>query len=239
MLQQNELWRELENFHIVQGEKSTVASLEEDLSNLLHLVKERTKAEQPYVLASIWMRHVACLFTAQLFALCKYRHQWTGDVSQARVIDRFLHDRWAPQWSLHRGKWIPVESEKDVKEAIQRIFCHDCRMIIEALVAETNCSPLVLWENVWGYVRWMYGQLLQQQEDIHSRARHDLEYLLDSATWKDVETDSPFRRFLNGQNPVDDMANYARVTCCYYYKIPGKEKCPYCPKNQSVKSGLQ
>lgn len=231
MLQQNELWKELEQFHIVHDDVPIGVFLEKDLSKLLLLVKERTKAEQLYVMGSILMRHVAFLFIAQLFILSKYRVKWTGDVSQVRVIDRFLNDRWAPQWSLSSEKWIRVKTEQDVKETIQRLICQDCRRIVQAVAAETNSSPLVLWENIWGYVLWMYVQLLQQGEDISSRARHDLDYLLDPVTWKDIERTSPFQRFLNGQTPEDAMANYARVTCCSYYQIPGNEKCSYCPKN--------
>lgn len=233
MLQQNELWRELENFQIVPHETTTVPLFDKDFSKLFNLVKERTKAEQPYVIASILMRHAAFLFTGQLFILSKYRVKWTGDVSQVGVVDRIINNRWAPQWSLSSGKWIPLETEKDVKETIQRIICHDCRMIVKAVSAESKSSPLVLWENIWGYVLWMYVQLLNQGDDISTRARDDLEFLLDSATWKDIERYSPFQRFLNGQTPEEAMAHYARVTCCYYYKVPGNDKCSYCPKKQT------
>jgi ferric iron reductase protein FhuF len=232
MLEQKELWRELENFYIVQNETATVPLIDKDFSKLLNLAKERTKAEQPYVAASILMRHAAFLFTAQLYILSKYRVKWTGDLAQVRIVNRTLDDRWAPQWSLSGGKWIPVETEKDVKEIIKRMICHDCRMIVKAVAAETNSSPLVLWENIWGYILWMYVQLLNQGDDISSRARDDLEFLLDSATWKGIERHSPFQRFLNGQTPEEAMAHYARVTCCYYYKIPGNDRCSYCPKNQ-------
>lgn len=233
MLQKEAIWQELERFNVVHDENFTIDSLGTDFDSLLELARKGTNAEQPYVLASVLMRNIAFVFTAQLYVLSKYRLKWTGPISEIGLADRTLNDRWFPQWVFSEGCWISLEKEMDVIATIKQIICQDCNTIVQELARKTKSSPLVLWENVWGYVLWMYVQLLRETGDVSPHARYDLEQLLDSKTWKSVKQYSPFQKFLNGKSPEEAMAHYARVTCCLYYQVPGNEKCSYCPKTRN------
>lgn len=71
------LWKELERFSVVHHEQENTLYLGTDMPLLFRLIRERTKAEQPHVIASIFMRHIAIVFTAQLYILSKYRLKWT------------------------------------------------------------------------------------------------------------------------------------------------------------------
>ncbi|RFU67585.1 hypothetical protein D0469_14335 [Peribacillus saganii] len=229
MAQETEIWKELEQYYVIQNGATMSACFDGDLAPLLELVSQKTNSEQPYVTASMVTRCAAFIFTARLFALCKFRVKWTGHLSRIGLADHVVNGSWFPQWVLSDGNWEKIQDEADILAEIQRILCLDCRQIVKSVSYETNSSQHVLWENIWGYVLWMYVQLLRQPSDIQSKASHDLNILLDSQTWSGVERSSPFKRFLRGKTPEEAMDQFSRVTCCYYYKIPGHQKCSYCP----------
>lgn len=231
MLQKELIWKELERFNVVVDEAVDASLLVEDLPSLLEITGIRTNAQQPYVQASVLMRHIAFVFTAQLFALSSYRLKWTGSVGRVGLVDKLNQERWSPHWVFAEGNWVSLGTNEDVASALKEIICRDCHEIVVALARATHSSQLVLWENVWGYVLWMYVQLLKQPGEISERAQNDLNILLDTETWKGVRRTSPFKQFLCWKSPEEAMANFTRVTCCLYYQAPGNEKCPYCPKN--------
>ncbi|WP_409304802.1 (2Fe-2S)-binding protein [Peribacillus sp. SCS-155] len=227
MLMKEAIWRELERFNIIEDHDGKPVALK-DLSSLLQIAKQGTGTEPPYAIASVLMRSIAFVFVAQLYALSKYRLKWSGDGREIFIANRTIGGRWAPQWILQNGSWVTV-SEEDVFLSLQRMICDECGPIVKALAIETKSSPMVLWENVWGYVLWMYVQLFQESGPIAERAHQDLELLLDHDVWKDIERSSPFKKFLQGKTPEEAMASFARVTCCLYYMVPGNERCSYCP----------
>ncbi|MBM7693043.1 ferric iron reductase protein FhuF [Peribacillus deserti] len=227
--QKEAIWQELERFNVVFDEKVPLSAALEDLSALFDLVSKRNGTEKPFAIASVLMRHTAFIFVAQLYILSKYRMIWTGNMNEIRVIDREIRGRWLPQWLFPEGNWRTASSGEEVSSALKRIISKDCRSLVKSVAKHTNSSPSVLWENVWGYVLWMYVQLMQSGEDA-DRARNDITLLLEPDIWQGMESRSPFSKFLNGQTPEESMAAYARVTCCLYYLIPGNESCSYCPR---------
>jgi ferric iron reductase protein FhuF len=230
MQQKEAIWQELERFSVVYGVDASLTDFAEDISSVFELVGKRTNADKPHAIASVMMRHAAFVYVSQLYMLSKYRMKWSGDNSKIGLADRELNGRWAPQWVFPEGSWISVDGDEQAFSALQRIMCHHCRTLVKAVAMQTKSSPIVLWENIWGYVLWMYVQLFQESGEASDRARHDLEQLLKNDIWQGMERQSPFQKFLNGLTPEESMANYARVTCCLYYLIPGHKKCSYCPK---------
>ncbi|SDN94475.1 Ferric iron reductase FhuF-like transporter [Paenibacillus sp. yr247] len=223
----NEIWEEIKRFSVEPAQDASVGCFE--LSELLSLVKERMNAQAPHIAASLYMRHAAFIFVGRLFALSKYRVKWTGELRRIGLADRTIEGRWAPLWTFADGDWAATRSDREVAEALQAIVCGDARKLVQTLAGYTNSSQAVLWENIWGYVLWMYVQLMQEPGECAERARSDLQLLLDKSVWEGVERKSPFTRFLGDQTPEAAMAAYKRVTCCFYYEVPGFQKCSYCP----------
>ncbi|WP_035322093.1 (2Fe-2S)-binding protein [Peribacillus kribbensis] len=227
-MHQQRIWQELEQFNIKQNMGSTLPKLE-NLSAILKIASDRTKADTPHSMASVFIRNAAFIFVAQLYALSKFRAVWTGKSTSISMADHEAYGRWMPQWSFPDGEWAEVKDEEDVHSALKSIILQDGYSLIHQTAEATKSSRLVLWENVWGYALWMYTQLFQEDEEINSRARGDLDILLDDSFWAGRERTSPFKKFLKGLTPEGSMSDYARVTCCLYYLIPGNDKCPYCP----------
>ncbi|RFU66033.1 IucA/IucC family C-terminal-domain containing protein [Peribacillus glennii] len=229
-MQQIEIWKEVERFNVLRHENPSMGDFALDLPSVFELVRQRTNASKPPAMASVFMRHVAFVYVSQLYMLSKYRKKWSGDHRRIGLLDGESNGRWSPQWTFQDGDWVSVDDDEHVRLTLQNIIREQCLPLIKAVARQTKSSPLVLWENVWGYVLWMYTQLFQDSEDVSKQARGDLEFLLKDETWTGMERRSPFKRFLNDQTPEESMSNYSRVTCCLYYMIPGNEKCPYCPK---------
>ncbi|PLT33154.1 hypothetical protein [Bacillus sp. V5-8f] len=229
-MQEVAIWKELERFNILCDEKVSVENFAKDLSSVFELAQQRTNASKPHAMASVLMRNAAFVYVSQLFILSKYRMKWSGDYGKVGLLDGDVNGRWSPMWVFPQGEWVPVEGDAETHSALQTLICDQCRQLIKAVAKATKSSPFVLWENVWGYMLWMYVQLFQESSDIADRARKDIEYFLRDETWRGLERRSPFQKFLTGQTPEESMANYARITCCLYYMIPGNDKCPYCPK---------
>ncbi|PLS15854.1 hypothetical protein CVD28_20340 [Bacillus sp. M6-12] len=236
MTQDLEIWKDLEQYNVYRSGATMAACFGADLVPLLELARQRTGAEQPYVNASMVTRCAAFIFTARLFALCKYRVKWTGQLSSIGLQDHVGNGNWFPRWVFSDGSWEKVQDEADILAELKRILCIDCRQIVKSVASQANSPQHVLWENIWGYVLWMYVQLLRQPGELAGKASNDLSIVLDSKTWSEVERSSPFNRFLRGKKPVEAMDHFSRVTCCYYYKIPGHQKCSYCPNLQKKES---
>ncbi|HJB22872.1 MAG TPA: hypothetical protein H9946_01855, partial [Candidatus Jeotgalibaca pullicola] len=64
-------------------------------------------------------------------------------------------------------------------------------------------------------------------------AQSDLDFLVDDETWKPHMRRSPFKQYLQNEEPLEAMANYKRTTCCLLKELPDTEKCPYCPLNKN------
>ena len=112
--------------------------------------------------------------------------------------------------------------EEDIRFILER-YGHP---VVNYLSKRAKISKLILWENIWGYVLWMYSMILQENSPS---AQYDLDVLLEDETWKPAMRRSPFKQYLKNQQALDAMANYKRTTCCLYKELPNTEKCPYCP----------
>ncbi|WP_409295530.1 (2Fe-2S)-binding protein [Peribacillus sp. SCS-26] len=229
MMQQEAIWQELERFNICHDERADFTVNPDDPAPLLELAQARTKAEMPHAIGSVLMRNAAFIFVARLYMLSKYRLAWKGESSRFGVRDHEAYGRWSPQWLLGAGEWIAVTEEK-AEEDLREIMCADCSCLVRSVAAATKSSQVVLWENVWGYVLWMFTGLIKEKGVEAGRARLDLKLLLEDEIWQGRERRSPFQKFLNGMTPEKSMEQYARVTCCLFYLVPGNEKCSYCPK---------
>ncbi|WP_409290384.1 (2Fe-2S)-binding protein [Peribacillus sp. SCS-37] len=229
MLQQEAIWQELERFNICHEKRADFTVSPDDPAPLLELAQARTKAEMPHAMGSVLMRNAAFIFVARLYMLSRHRLAWKGESSRIGVRDHEAYGRWSPQWVLGAGEWVPV-TEEQAAETLCDIVCTDCGELIRSVAAATRSSQVVLWENVWGYLLWMYTGLFKEKGEEAGRAKIDLKLLLEDEIWRGTQRRSPFQKFLNGMTPEKSVEQYARVTCCLFYLVPGNEKCSYCPK---------
>ncbi|MGN7388851.1 hypothetical protein [Sporosarcina sp. SAFN-015] len=201
------------------------ATLSETASTTKLFLEIKALSESPTdaVAASIYMRRHGFFMTGLFHMLSKFNLLFTGKLED---ISLFIENG-TIQFT------IPPDSFGDVHdrhEAIRFILEQYGHPVVEYMGKRAHVSKLILWENVWGYVLWIYSMLLN--EDCPA-APSDLDFLMEDETWKPHMRRSPFKQYLQGEEPLAAMSNYKRTTCCLLKELPDTEKCPYCPLNRT------
>lgn len=124
----------------------------------------------------------------------KHRLIWEGTLQDIGVLDDPEDEHWLPDFLLKINRWSNVP-EKESSSALHSILSSFGADAIRTFSGTTKISRLVLWENIWSYTVWMYSELLKQT-DIKTRVGRDIERLLEDETWLNIETRSPFKRFI-------------------------------------------
>jgi len=197
------------------------------LEEMLTYTYKRLGTTIPGVAASMWMRKYALFVTGQFYMLSKYRLKWSGTITDLAIIDSSTDDQWLTTFLLKTNSWDTVE-EKHIADAFHTLLKDFGAAMIEPLAVKTKTPKLVLWENIWGYLLWMYGGLLKEAA-IAERVQSDIDLLLENDVWNSIERRSPFKIFQCFLTVPQAIDHYKRTTCCFYYELEGQEKCPYCP----------
>lgn len=210
--------RQPDAFSNAQAILSETASTE-----LFSEIQTLTGAPTDAVAASVYMRRHGFFMTGLFHMLSKFNLLYTGKLED---ISLFIENG-TIQFT------IPPDSFEDVHdrhEALRYILIHYGHPVVEYMSKRGHVSKLILWENVWGYVLWMYSMLIN--EENHA-AQSDLDFLVEDKTWKPHMRRSPFKQYLQNEEPLAAMANYKRTTCCLLKELPNTDKCPYCPLNRT------
>jgi hypothetical protein len=215
----------LERFSVHVGEqKNTFISAADVLSEpgsdkLFEIIQSLSGAPTNTVAASVYMRRHGFFMAAQLHLISEHNLLWAGDLEDVSLFtenDTIL-------FSVPSAGFRPVQNREIDIRFILETYGHP---VVDYLSKRAKIAKLILWENVWGYVLWMYSMLLQENSSF---AQQDLDVLLEDETWNPAMRRSPFRQYLNNQQALNAMANYKRTTCCLYKELPNTDKCPYCP----------
>ncbi|OLO39275.1 hypothetical protein BTR23_09520 [Alkalihalophilus pseudofirmus] len=189
---------------------------DEYFHELVKSIENSTWAPNPAVATSVFMRRYG-LFIAALLYLKAHNKMWEGPLNKIYLI----HSDQTISFQIE-AKLIRDSHEEDAERIIKR-YGHN---VVEAFAKKARISKLVLWENIWGYVLWMYSQTDTEQAKI------DLHTLLQDHVWQPELPTSMFRRFSSGLTFGEAANNYQRVTCCLYKELPNSAACPYCPINR-------
>ena len=215
----------LQRFNVHIGEQATTfLSMADVLSEsgsdkLFETTQSLLDAPTTTVAASIYMRRHGLFIAAQLHVISEHNLFWAGDLKDVML---FIIDD-AILFSVPSTDFRPVKNREEDIRFILESYGHP---IVDYLSKRAKISNLVLWENIWGYVLWMYSMLLQENSSL---SHSDLNLLLEDEIWKPTMRRSPFRHYIKNQPALDAMAQYKRSTCCLYKELPNTDKCPYCP----------
>ena len=200
----------------------TLADLQsqQDLQHVLKTIQDITDAPTDAVAASIFFRRLGFFFAAQFQTLTVYNKVFAGSLSSVGVI----WDDLTFKFAIPEDEFIVVDNKEDGIRFILETYGHP---LIENVSKQAKIPKLILWENIWGYVIWVYSQLIA--EDVES-ASSDLDIMFIDEIWKPQLRRSPFKQFLQNQTALEAMKEYKRVTCCLLKEMPDGKKCPYCPQ---------
>ncbi|MGE7904159.1 (2Fe-2S)-binding protein [Peribacillus sp. NPDC094092] len=219
--------KELQGYRIAFRDEAKVSKTFDHAVELIQYAQSRTGAETSRIAISMWFRRYAFFVTAQFYMFSKHRLIWEGKLQEIGILDEPGDEHWLPNFLLKTNRWSNV-TEKESTFALHSILSSFGAEAIRFFSGTAKISKLVLWENIWSYTIWMYSELLKQ-EDIKKRVEKDIEMLLEDDVWLNIETHSPFKRFIGEKSVPASMNPYKRVTCCLYYRIEAQEKCAYCP----------
>jgi ferric iron reductase protein FhuF len=216
---------DLERFNVFIGaQENTFSSAVDVLSDsgselLFENIHGMTCAPTNAVAASVYLRRYGFFIAAQLHVMSEHNILWIGEIDD---ISLFTNND-TIKFSIPAKGFRNVHNrQEDIRFILER-YGHP---VVTYFSKRAKISKLILWENIWGYVLWMYSMLLQESSPS---AQYDLAILLDDETWKPSMRRSPFKQFIKNQQALDAMANYKRTTCCLYKELPNTEQCPYCP----------
>ncbi|MGB5944909.1 IucA/IucC family C-terminal-domain containing protein [Paenisporosarcina sp.] len=194
--------------------------IEEGLTKFLQTVRELTDAPTDAVATSVFFRRLGFFLAAQFHAIAVHQQVFAGSLKQVGVI----HDEYTFKFTVSSEDFIKVQDSQQALRFVLDTYGHP---LVEIFSKHAKISKLILWENIWGYVIWVYNQLLH--EGVQSASK-DLDFLLLDSTWTPHLRRSPFKQFLQNQSALDAMKDYKRLTCCLLKEMPNTKKCPYCPK---------
>jgi len=199
----------------------TLADVQTELGSkqLLQAVRDVTDAPTDAVAASVFFRRLGFFLAAQFQSIAAHHKMFAGPLHEVGV---FQEDN-TFKFTVPSEHFVAVE---DAEKAIRFVLDTYGHPLVQFYSKHVHISKLILWENVWGYVIWLYGQMIQ--EGVES-AEKDMDFLLLDDTWKPQMRRSPFKQYLQNQTALDAMTDYKRVTCCLLKEIPNTQRCPYCP----------
>ncbi|MBE3102850.1 MAG: hypothetical protein IMZ40_01280 [Bacilli bacterium] len=186
---------------------------------LLQTVRDVTDAPTDTVAASVFFRRFGFFLAAQFQTIAVHQQMFAGPLNKIGIIqedDTF-------RFIVPSEGFVEVQ---DAKQALRIVLDTYGHPLVQTFSHRANISKLILWENIWGYVIWIYNQLIQ---DGVESASQNLDFLLLDTTWNPQMKRSPFKQYLQNQSALDAMKDYKRVTCCLLKEIPNTNKCPYCP----------
>lgn len=188
-------------------------------NKLLGTVRDMTDAPTDAVAASVFFRRLGFFIAAQFQTIAVHQQMFAGPLKHVGIV----HDEYTLKFTIPSTGFLNVQNSDEALRYVLETYGHP---IVEFYNKQTNISKLILWENIWGYVIWVYSLLIH---DGISSASKDLDVLLNDSTWKPQMRRSPFKQYLQNQTALDAMKDYTRVTCCLLKELPDTNRCPYCP----------
>ncbi|MDT8859276.1 hypothetical protein N0O92_03455 [Alkalihalobacillus sp. MEB130] len=191
--------------------------LSNDFDNLMTSMSISTGSPTSAVATSVFMRRYGFFISAQLY-LKAFNKVWDGGLANIHLVQT------ETGLAFQIDKRFIRDSQPDDLILLLKKYGHP---VVNTLSKKANISKIILWENIWGYVLWMYGFIDSEQAKI------DLTVLLEDDIWQPEVRRSMFKKFLNGRSLIDATQDYQRVTCCLYKELPENDACPYCPNAKS------
>lgn len=225
--------QQLHAYSVYVDEQATVLfqlkNLKDDafLPDFMNLLFAVSGVNSETIALSYFTKRYGMFISMQFYMLCTYDEVWDGDLSQLQFAVREEFGRPALCTFVHSDDWRPIETDER-KDVISRILKEQCYEVFLQLRKITSVSPLMLWENIFGYMLWHYHTLLSNP-GTEDQAMIDLAMLEDSEVWSSFVPQSYFANYTGGMHPSTLVQIPVRKTCCFSKDIPGWMQCGFCP----------
>jgi len=225
--------RQLNSYSIYTEEPTkplfTLASLQKDfyLTDFRNLMMGITNAATEAAAISHFSRRYGMFVAMQFYMLAAYDEVWDGKFEDIRfaVVEEYGMRTLGTFISANDFRYV---NDDEREAAIRTILYKQVFEIVQQLRKATTISPLVIWENIFGYMLWHYHTLLENPV-VADRAFEDLEILEDDKVWALFSNKSLFKDYTGGANPSSLVNVPVRKSCCFSKDVPGLQACGFCP----------
>lgn len=206
----------------------TLANLHKDfyLTDFRNLMMGVTNAATEAAAISHFGRRYGMFVAMQFYMLTTYDEIWDGKPEDIRfaIINEFGMHTLGLYVNPNDFRYV----EDDERERVMTDILYKTSVVITQLRKTTSISPLILWENIFGYMLWHFHTLLENPA-LADRAFEDLEMLEDKNVWRYFSDKSLFLNYTGGKNPSALINIPVRKSCCFSKDIPGLIACGFCP----------
>lgn len=206
----------------------TLENLHKDffLKDFRNLMMGITEAATEAAAISHFSRRYGMFMATQFYFLAMYDEIWDGKLEDVRFdkIHEYGVDTLGTFITPTDYRFV---DDKEREYVITKLI-YQCHTTFLQLRKTTSISPLVMWENLFGYLVWNYYELLENPT-FADRAFEDLEILEDTKVWSSFSNKSLFYQYTGGKSPVDLVGKPIRKSCCFSKDIPGLLRCEFCP----------
>ncbi len=213
---------------------------EVQLSDFLLKVREKIEAANLMVAASIFVKRYSFAVLSALYSMSVWNKRPNFSLENVSVETSDEEDaRWLPSFKLHD---LSVEEVSDGgrlmwrDSILQHIFSDHVNVLFTHIIKVCKLTKLIMWENLYVYICWMYEKLLNDASlsHIHHQIQEDFQYILKAAPGHLFGSyhRNPFLRYdkANSKNKAEDQDIRVRQTCCFAYLTAMKgQHCKICP----------
>lgn len=196
-------------------------------SDFLKMAHVFSDNDNDTVALSYFTKRYGMFISMQFYMMIAYEEVWQGDYSAIGFIARDEYGRRSLSMTANSHDWDFVDEEERY-EAIHTILHEQCLPVIQALRNITSISPLLIWENIFGYMLWHFHTLLQNPMTTDT-AREIVDILEADDVWQGIAETSIWHRYTNGVHPTSLINVPVRKTCCFSKDVPGLMVCGFCP----------
>ncbi|MEO4053841.1 Fe-S oxidoreductase [Solibacillus sp. CAU 1738] len=207
----------------------TLANLHKDfyLTDFRNLMMGITQAATETAAISHFTRRYGMFVAMQFYMLATYDEVWDGKLEDIRfaLVHEYGTNTLGTFISANDFRYVEDDEREDV---MHKILYKQTFEIIQQLRKTTSISPLVMWENIFGYMIWHYHTLLENPA-LADRAYEDIDILEGTNVWRYISEKSLFHNYTGGKHPSQLLNIPVRKSCCQSKDIPGLMACGFCP----------
>lgn len=201
--------------------------IENRQTDILNMAKVFSDNDNETVALSYFTKRYGMFISMQFYMMIAFEECWQGDVADIGFIARDEYGRRSLSMTARSSDWDFVDEDERF-ETIHTILHTQCFPVIQALRKMTSISPLLLWENIFGYMLWHF-HTLSQNPMTEETTREVLDILESPDVWRGISDQSIWHRYTNGVQPSSLINVPVRKTCCFSKDVPGLMVCGFCP----------
>lgn len=238
-----------ENYRLTIASNSSPLSIkiieltdEAQLNDYLLRVREKIEAVNLMVAASLFVKRYSFAVLSALYSMSVWNKRLNFSLENVSLETFDEEDVfWLPSFKLGD---LSVEEASDGERlawrdgVLQHIFSHHVDVLFTHIIKVCKLTKLIMWENLYVYICWMYEKLLNDSSlsHIHHQIQEDFQYILKTGPGHLFGSyhRNPFLRYgkSKSENEEENQEIRVRQTCCFAYLTAMKgQHCKICPVN--------